>query len=469
MSEQNIINELISSLQKDSNLKFYLDKEYNFDIVIPRETRFKKGDQRFDIELQISSNPIAGIDIKQNINIDQNKEYSPGHVFSHVGFTFRFLIKTDGESFFIYDRFGSGKLEVFYKIGDVLKFLISAISKVENSHTDKFISLVKEKINERLEYYKEKYSYSDTTVNERVKRSFNLQGLLNSLSYNPLTNSFSFKKSNDGFKGSVEYDFISNIIDKVPNKGKIYRYTGLQTAFLSIRDKNYLVNGLMAMNDSSEVSYAEKHLFNTGTLDENTHLNRIHSINKKFITCFTEKPDDLTFWRLYAADGKGVCIEHTYDSNFHRLNQDMFVGKVSYALENGDHPELDAFWVFYAVAQAANYNFYFRNFNIWKHFFKPYDYRIEKEIRFLFNNDIENRPFEWTTHSYNVINPAVKFGLNNKELPFYVSKIYLGPSTPEKMANFHQFKAMMSPFNYGNNNLFNVDVEFSNIKHYRSV
>lgn len=85
--------------------------------------------------------------------------------------------------------------------------------------------------------------------------------------------------------------------------------------------------------------------------------------------------------------------------------------------------------------------FKLRRWNEWKHFFKPYEYKDEMEIRLLYNK--MNKPAsKWIlTSDYQIVCPLMIFGV--KKFPLLIDKIMLGPNCPDIKVNQLQLELMI--------------------------
>ena len=80
----------------------------------------------------------------------------------------------------------------------------------------------------------------------------------------------------------------------------------------------------------------------------------------------------------------------------------------------------------------------------WRHFFKPFDYTVEAEVRLLFVLHDEDVKKGWLlTSSHSILNPYVEFKLNDDGLPVQLTEIVLGPKCPEKEINQKQFEQII--------------------------
>ena len=200
------------------------------------------------------------------------------------------------------------------------------------------------------------------------------------------------------------------------------------------------MNCLVGMNDTTEVNYAENYITGTNRDYTQAHWKTVDTYNRRFISSCSLKEDDLTQWRLYADDSKGVCLILNVDEKL--LDSKFVLKRISYGKKNGSHPELDFIkQVIGNLKSKLNINFEFKTLSTWRHFFKPFEYSVEEEVRLLFIlNDQDVKKGWLLTSSHNILNPYVEFKLNDDGLPLQLTEIVLGPKCPEKEINQKQFQ-----------------------------
>lgn len=249
----------------------------------------------------------------------------------------------------------------------------------------------------------------------------------------------------------------------VYKKNRLCRYTTVNSIFRTCNEQEHSMCCLVCMNDRSEINYAERNSNSSIDTDD---------INKCFILscCDEGRKDDLTMFRLYADNAKGVCLEYTINKEM--LEQNRFIlAPVSYAINpKQNHPELD----FIRKLQEINIHgksFVLNRYSIWQHFFKPFEYRDEQEIRlFYYKRGEDEVGYKWIyENNFNIISPIVVFSIQEKEnhFPLKLSKIILGPLAKEADINVGQLAQLIRDKNIDIEG--NVDdlIAVSNITHFR--
>jgi hypothetical protein len=244
---------------------------------------------------------------------------------------------------------------------------------------------------------------------------------------------------------SIESKIFLHILGdgNIPER-KIYRYTTLSTAYSMLSNNSFRMNCLVGMNDMTEVDYVENYINGHKTKFISKSPATIKAYNNRFISSCSLKEDDLTQWRLYADDSKGVCLV----LNINKLENDSFiVKKISYGEKDGSHKALSILKDIIAeIKIKLGIDFYFKSITTWRHFFKPYEYAVEEEVRILYirKSDSAVKKGWLLTATHNILNPYVDFELNSTEMPVTLTEIVLGPKCPEKELNKCQFKQFIN-------------------------
>lgn len=249
---------------------------------------------------------------------------------------------------------------------------------------------------------------------------------------------------------NFEDKFWETILEENGNKvSKLCKYTTLDTLYALLTRGTYRVSGLVGMNDKSELDFFDDYC---GTTDDT-------NVNDVFISCGVEDCDDLTMWRLYGDNAKGVCLVFEVKD----IAKDTFMlHKVSYAIKTKDggynNQKLDI------IKSLMTLGLHFGEKNKWKHFFKASEYSIEKEIRLLYiNNELCQRDVSWVrTIDHSILNPTIDFNLRKEAFPLKLVKIVLGNNCPEIEINRKQIKDMLKIIGFSD-----VEIVSSNIKNYR--
>ena len=241
-----------------------------------------------------------------------------------------------------------------------------------------------------------------------------------------------------------EDEFFKILLHKGDNEDDnkhVCRYTSLNSLFLTMKGGNHVICSITCMNDKGETSYADKYV-GYGAFSNSSKS--IKENNDCFILscCNKDMVDNLTMWRLYGNDGKGVCMEYDVDSS--KIdNKEFFYAPVSYGKAMNEHPTLDYIkkirqW------KKRGWCFELKRWYIWKHFFKSHLFKEEKEVRLLFiwtekSSDI----VEWIMDSTNNIASRIcLFPIYNGKFPLTLTAAIIGPKCPDQGTHVDQFNYM---------------------------
>jgi hypothetical protein len=222
----------------------------------------------------------------------------------------------------------------------------------------------------------------------------------------------------------------------------------------------------IAMNDRGEIDYVDKYIGVYYTPLNSLTLAEMKELNNNFISSCTniQKKDDLTMYRLYGEDSKGVCLVFDFHPQWQKNNMQM--RKISYGEARNRHAVLDFLKLFISTLSSAyGIRFRFKYLDIWKHFFKSSDYALEEEVRLLYIDEGYNPPdgSGWVkSNPDNIISRYVTFKFSNTDFPLTLSAIVLGPNCPDAQLNRRQLEVFLDA-----NGITGVMVENSTIESYR--
>jgi hypothetical protein len=403
----------------DRNVKFYTSKKV-YDV---KAVRPLKRNVPYDISINIGSRIIAIIEIKSPQFLEVF-DYSRIKTFASEN-NIRLFILSDGEKFIVSDRRNPNKIGTFN-----FEELIDLLNQREEINVEELkiqiVTLIKQLILEsEFRFLKEQV---DALSNQ----------LSNAIDYNEIDQIFSFKNPTD--IDNIENRIFRLLLKDDKPLSKIYRYTTVNTLFAMLNYNSFRMNCLVGMNDTTEVNYVENYIKGTNRDFTQAPWQTVDAYNRRFISSCSLKEDDLTQWRLYAEDSKGVCL--VLNINEKNLNSKFILKRISYGKPRNAHPELDLIKKIIAeLKDKLNIDFEFKTLSTWKHFFKPHDYAVEDEVRLLFILNDEDIKKGWLlTSSHGILNPYVQFKLNGDDLPIELTEIVLGPKSPEKEINQKQFE-----------------------------
>lgn len=413
------------------------------------------------LELQIRSEPL-GIFLFTSLQSDWVNTFRNicEQILQNTRYRYIFIIKRDLEVL-VWDKYD----DIYFKKLEELPLSIEKTIETSHEGTRNRIEQIGEKILSKFERAVKRKKAKQKEREEFARKLLN--DYINHIGYDFKRNTFGIKGGGPTLTIGKEIELIRKLFRSDEIK-EMYRYGSLSTLKATLDSGKYRMNCIMGMNDSSEVSYADNHLGGDAGLQDDSHLNKVHNINRKYISSCSSEEDDLTLWRFYGDDTRGMSIKLVPKAKKYK-HGDFIFGYVSYAEENGAHPELELLRALVAGTNAHGEVYGSSLLNIWKHFFKPYDYHVEKEIRiFYFLPDgYEKKNLGWNISNYGFLNPYMEFDMHSKEFPFRIEEVMLGPQTPEKIINKHQIRALMSYKEFTDSNARIPQVKYSSIGNYR--
>lgn len=248
------------------------------------------------------------------------------------------------------------------------------------------------------------------------------------------------------FNDSFETKLFKSLI-RVFSDSRVCRYTSLSSTIRILKEEKASVCGIACMNDKSECYYVDQYLMgsNTEQLLSDMSESEIRELNQYFIMSCSDvsRLDKLTMWRMYGSGAEGCCFTYRLDETMiDGLN--FYLAPISYAKEDGTHPELDF------IKKLVNEKFIGRrivlqSLNLWKHFFKPYDYADECEVRLLYKES-DSKRYKWISTGESILCPIVEFSINKNDnkFPLKIDSVMLGPKCPEKYTNVAQLSYFTS-------------------------
>lgn len=415
-------------------------KEKEFDVVIDSPGL---GEEGYDLAIRWKPQTLALVKIVDNIPKGFLPQIPRGPEVPNV----RFLALTDGEDFLYYDSLCNvdreGNLDQFVRS-------IYEVDDISDEYRRNITQFV-------LEYF------STRNTSKRFKE-FEFRDFYEEIEYNPVSQSFSF--GNIISENPIELEIFNSELATRKKFKRVYKYTSLESAFQLLTTQTFRLNGLVAMNDTTEFDRD----IQIHKPDPKVEWRLVENINKFFISCFSLNRDDLTMWRLYGDDGKGICLAFEVKSD--DFSENSIIAEVEYVRDVTHVNTIEFIQDFTETFKNRfNHSFDFKLFNHWIRFFKSNAYRVEREVRWLYQNELLN--VNWfISNSSSVLAPFINLPLQNSNFPLRLVKIHLGPRCPNSEINLKQLKLIIREMNRknfaGENSPFKrVEVVQSKINHYR--
>lgn len=373
-----------------------------------------------------------------------NLEYRLSNYQNYLDINWFVLWVNDGESIYV-----RSINDIDFKKYDNQNEVLKLIATSEGLHNKTILGPIDSK-----EYVKQVKGLIKESLND-LKQKEQVKSFLDQLKPNDIEieNDFVY------FTEHKEKEFFLSLLTQIEDDSIFWRYTSSHSLFLLLNSSSQNLLSINCMNDKSEIDYADKYLYGIFSKNKKTYIStNVQEANQVFILscCDDSNYDDLLMWRLYGQDAEGISIGYAINKGKIDFNK-FFIAKVSYAKDDLSHKELELIGNM-IEAKFQSRDFRFRKWAIWKHFFKPYEFNYENEIRLVYfdKEKTENAHTQWIEDSKNGIVSPMKIFLMNKDFPLILKRIIIGPKAHESEINRLQYKAMFdssSIFRKDNNDL----------------
>ncbi len=458
-SIQNFVRKLNSFIAKKEGLQFITDTY----LEVENKTHIIDG------VLIKNREALAVFNFKSGLKAIISKDFLFGRDLYEI--SHKFLVVTNGDFSRVLDRY----TDEIHEFGNV-KALVNFLTKLP---TEAEVKEMSSSIAKAIESAVVDFLKKDSKFTASEKRL-----LINHFATNSILENLLFDFDGQFFHLSpdirnldnFENTFFRILIKEVKSGICIYRYTALDTVFATLNYKSIRLNGIAGMNDTSEIGYVETYIDKDFVPLQKPK--EIEDLNKRFILCSSILNDDLMQWRLYGDDSKGACL--VFKVSQENSLSGLQIHKISYGRKisgKNYHSELELIKAIVLAAKSLKHSFQFRGLNIWKHFFKSFEYEPEQEVRLLVILSSENSfkgegllvldqrhniQRSWVlTASHKILNPYITIPLDDFGLPLRLEKIILGPKCPELSTNQKQFGELIREKQLG------IEVEISKINNYR--
>ncbi len=215
----------------------------------------------------------------------------------------------------------------------------------------------------------------------------------------------------------------------------IYRYTTLDTVFNTINKATYRINGIQGMNDQSEGFHILKTIYGDGIEFEKSQ-DLANRFNQIFISSCSTSADNLTMWRLYGDNSKGVCLELEIIDD---TKIPFFIKKVTY-VQKDQQQILNILFNLTKQIERLGFKMKPELFSLILFFMKNNRYRVENEVRIVYDKvltnafDMQKFSFDWgIAEPFKILRPFVEISfLDDSEkqdvLPFRIKNEFLAPT-----------------------------------------
>jgi len=358
------------------------------------------------------------IEVKSRLNVTESvykKIYENLRSANYDGY----FVLTDGDVT-IYSRKGQSILEGNFRL------FLKEIAKNDNTHAKPTLTAIKDFLKSSISKTEAKSKFEKEK--EKLLKQFieNIHsGDIHQDEKEDSTWLLSITKERELFRillGEYEGDYI-------------VKFSSARSLLTLLEKESIGMCSLVCMNDPSEKDYADSYLgINDGVSD---------SADTFIISaCGEDAETDLTMWRLYGDDAKGVCLKLWIDKE--KINKHGFyLAPVSYSKPNKEHYELEVIKNITNQPKDQNWKIELSEWHIWKHFFKQHMYAVENEIRLLYmpSEYIPLSESIWFTDDRTSIYSEMKvFDLSRSTaFPLSLSRVVLGIKFPMPKENIPQF------------------------------
>lgn len=291
------------------------------------------------------------------------------------------------------------------------------------------------------------------TVRRKVNEHFRKDVNADDIAYDRMNNCYYLRNE-------VSDEILKPFIPNTSKDQFIGKYTAMNTLFEILKSGKIRLNSIISMNDKTETSFLSELTKNYDEPLETAELSTIRA-NATHIISFSTNSDNLDMWRWYGDDGKGVCL--VFERDVEKDEELMTVSYVDVELQR----RIDRVREFLDELKKEGVDFRFHQFEDYRHFIKPKEYKPECECRMIVKS---GRHDGWFIHSENgIMTPFIEAKLVNYMncetegvFPYKLVKVILGPKFREGAINKTQIRMMC--FERG---WFDVEIEESGIRSYR--
>jgi len=425
--EQKIINSLIKDLSKELTE----DEGYNIESYVEWGPQIRG--ILFDLVIRKDKFVQAVIDVKQTKGgLGMSKRRLPSFVFTNTTAVLFIVYLSEDNTFTIFskDKFVLGSSSKSYSVVPSIDGVIKLIRDSSSEHKNKLSEDKNRNLKkEEPEFY------------EHTERSLKPEWCRKKLK--PLE----FGKDDEL---------------------RICRFSTLDSLFSTLRYMKFRMNGLPGMNDKNEGLFAWNIINDPYSMPTDEIKRRKELINNAYIVSFSseKKIDDLTQWRLYGDDAKGVCCVYTVKKDM--IKDRFFLHPVNYIEEpkQGTVVKDGLLQLFINFVQNKS-DLDFADLSPAIFFYKPLDYETEDEVRLLVDNKLTSAykipqyTREWVlTSANNIPNPYIDIPL--QDFPLKLERVILGPNMNDQETVEVQLKTLLKQKG------INAIVDPSKIKSYRN-
>lgn len=407
LAEDKVAKQLKNAIVGMDGVSFVHDYQYPFSRRIA------------DFMLLYNNQLLAAIEVKNNLeNLDQVKRGEQQLEAGRLASLLRFGILTDGTKIILFDWW---------------------FDKAQQDKSDQSLAEVIEYIYAKKE---ETILQANYERSEKGKEAF-YEVFKKEFPDFPIerSNIEMGKKETIKLNKDVEQKLFNTLFPPFDDS-ELCRFTMLSSFFETVKNNSYRMCATEGMNDIEDGTFLWKKLYGDMSKEDLLPQNRDTIF---ILSCSPIKAiEDLTMWRLYGDDTKGVCL--VYDIGDNAQNDGFYLRKVKY---DGDSDIIEKFESLTKdFFKETKLTFVFNYWDLWSAFVKSKEYAVEEEIRLAYIPSLlpeKNREKHWLlTKSNQIISEYLDFKESaTAPFPLKLKKVWLGASCPEQRVNTTQLQNMI--------------------------
>ena len=297
------------------------------------------------------------------------------------------------------------------------------------------------------------FAKQQEVVRRKVKKHFKKEISADDIAYDRMNGCYYLRNE-------VSDELLKAFIPERSKEQFVGKYTTMNTLFEILKNGKTRLNSIISMNDKTETSFLTDMTKNYDEPSETAELTTIRA-NSTLIISFSTNTDNLDMWRWYGDDGKGVCLVFERD-----VTKDEDVMSVAY-VDATLQKQIDKVKRFLDDLKKEDVDFRFHQFEDYRHYIKPKEYKPEGECRMMVKTGHHDG---WFVHSENgIMTPYIEAKLVNMVncevegvFPYKLSKVILGPKFIEGGINKTQIRMMCMERGW-----WDVEIVDSEIRSYR--
>lgn len=230
-------------------------------------------------------------------------------------------------------------------------------------------------------------------------------------------------------------------LTKTSLQATITRFTSIETLFAILINNSIRMYSAESMNDKEDCDFLWKDLYGAMNKDPRSPL----CAPVYLMSCSLANDTDLTMWRLYGDDTRGVCLKYNVPAK--KMTGGFYLSRIVYS----DDVKYDFIKTLVGSSLKFSMPLMLNKWNIWSAFFKDKEYKIEQEVRLLYvfeTDSCSRQPSGrgWVmSKANNIANRYVDFQITpTAPFPLQMTNVYIGANNEEQEVNIRQFQQLIN-------------------------